>query len=144
MQRRTVRLASRLHASVYRATGGRVGHHVAGIDTLLLTTTGNRTGKRRTVPLLYLEDGARLVVIASYGGRPHHPDWYRNLEADPRAIAQVQGRIFDVVTETATGGDRDHLWSRALEAWPGYADYQAKTDRPIPVVWLRVEAWRTA
>ena len=142
MQRKAVRIASQVHSLVYRATGGRIGHHVAGIDTLLLTTTGARTGRTRTVPLLYLEDDGHLVIVASYGGRPHHPDWYRNLEAEPRAIVQVRGRILDVVAETVSDDTRDRLWNRALEAWPAYAEYQERTDRLIPLVRLRPEAWR--
>jgi deazaflavin-dependent oxidoreductase (nitroreductase family) len=103
---------------------------------LLLTTTGNRSGRHRTVPLLYLSDGDSLVVFASYGGRHHHPAWYHNLLADPRADVRIRGRRHRVVARIASGPTRDRLWNRAVSAYDGFAVYQSRTDREIPVVLL--------
>jgi deazaflavin-dependent oxidoreductase (nitroreductase family) len=103
---------------------------------LLLTTRGRRTGTPHTVPLLYLRDGEALVVIASWGGRPNHPHWYLNLEADAQANVQVLGKTWDVTAAPMEAEERDQWWSRIVEAYGGYAAYQARTDRPIPVVRL--------
>ena len=137
MQRRTVRLLSRLHSAAYRVTRGRIGHHGFGIDCLLLTTTGRRTGMKRTVPLLYLRDGSNYVVIASFGGRPQHPDWYFNLQRDPRAEIQVGGWRSEVKAFSVSPAERGELWDRAVAAWPAYLDYQARTDRQIDLIALR-------
>jgi deazaflavin-dependent oxidoreductase (nitroreductase family) len=131
-----VRLVSRLHAALLRASRGRLGRRLVDNDMLLLTTRGHRSGGRHAVPLLYLREGASLVVIASYGGRHHHPDWYRNLLADPEAEAQVGGTRVPVRARPAHGRERRRLWERATAAYPGYARYQARTDREIPVVVL--------
>lgn len=131
-----MRRLSRLHRALYRATGGLIGRRLVDNDILLLTTTGSRTGRRHTVPLLYLRDGERLVVIASYGGRDHHPQWFHNLVADPKARVQVRSRSFGVRASTAGPEERADWWPRIVEANPGYADYQAKTRREIPVVFL--------
>jgi deazaflavin-dependent oxidoreductase (nitroreductase family) len=103
---------------------------------LLLTTTGRLTGKAHTVPLLYLVDDDRFVVFASWGGRKSHPEWYLNLVADPRAIVQVRSRRQPVTAITAEAGERDRLWARAEAAYSGYAEYQTRTSREIPVVLL--------
>lgn len=104
---------------------------------LLLTTTGRRSGKPHTVPLLFLEHGRGYAVIASYGGRPHHPDWYFNLRAEANATVHVDGRRVPVSARDATAEEREDLWSRAVLAYPGYDDYQARTGRAIPVVTLQ-------
>lgn len=98
---------------------------------------GNRTRRRRTVPLLYLREDSDYVVIASYGGRPHHPDWYLNLVQQPRARIQVGRFRTAVEASTVNGPDRNRLWSWAVAAWPDYEQYQARTTREIPVVRLR-------
>jgi F420H(2)-dependent quinone reductase len=97
----TARRLSRLHRGIYRLTRGRVGKRLVRNDMLLLTTTGARSGKPHTVPLLYLRDGDTLVVIASWGGRPYHPDWYHNLLAHPVATVRVRSRTWDVRARTA-------------------------------------------
>jgi deazaflavin-dependent oxidoreductase (nitroreductase family) len=104
---------------------------------LLLTTRGRVSGDAHTVPLLYLQDADRLAVVASYGGRPHHPDWYLNLVAQPRCTVQVEGERRIMTATTAGPDDRSRWWQAALAAHPGYADYQAKTDREIPIVVMR-------
>jgi deazaflavin-dependent oxidoreductase (nitroreductase family) len=137
LPRRTVRALSGLHSALYRVTGGRVGRRLARHDMLLLTTTGRRSGRPHTVPLLYLRIKGDLAVLASYGGHPQHPDWYRNLLAEPRAEVQVDGERFPVTAHTADPAERRRLWALAVAEYPGYAGYQERTDRLIPVVLLR-------
>jgi len=136
MRRSTVQILSRLHSLAFRATGGRLGSRIAGIDVLLLTTTGNRTGATRTVPLLYLRDDLDYIVVASYGGRPHHPDWYLNLLADPEARIRVDGEHFTVGSATLSVEEREIWWKRAVAEWPDYEEYQGRTTRKIPLVRL--------
>jgi deazaflavin-dependent oxidoreductase (nitroreductase family) len=125
----------KVHVALYRASGGRLGGRVGnGVPVLLLTTTGRKTGKRRTTPLLYVEEGDRYVVVASVGGAPSHPAWY--LRSNPAAAIQVGGRKVAVTAETAGPEERARLWSRVTQIWPRYDDYQAKTRREIPVVIL--------
>ena len=100
MRDRTAKNLSALHVFLYRVSGGRVGRRLVDNDMLLLTTVGRKSGKPHTVPLLYLTDGDALVVIASWGGRPHHPDWYVNLQARPDATVQVLGRRWKVRADT--------------------------------------------
>ena len=134
----TVKALSRLHTLVYRASGGRVGRKLPGIDgpMLLLTTTGRVTGSPHTVPLLYLRVESSWVVVASFGGRPNHPEWYRNLVAEPAATIEVEGRTVPVRAQPATPEEKERLWQLALDAYPGYESYQARTERDIPLVWL--------
>jgi deazaflavin-dependent oxidoreductase (nitroreductase family) len=132
-----------VHAATYRASGGRLGPRLAGIDVLLLTTIGNRSGRQRTVPLLYLRDGADHIVVASYGGRPHHPDWFLNLEARPEAEVQVADRRFPVIASTLPPSERRVWWKCAVGEWPDFTVYQSRTDREIPLVRL-TPASRTA
>ena len=129
-------MLSTLHTTLYRATRGMIGRRLVNNDMLLLTTTGVATGDLHTVPLLYLSDGQRLIVIASYGGRPSHPQWYCNLLEEPSASAQILGDIRDVVATTMTAAERDLWWPRIVEAYGDYAVYQSRTERKIPVVWL--------
>ncbi|GAA4572151.1 nitroreductase/quinone reductase family protein [Planotetraspora kaengkrachanensis] len=122
----------------FRANEGRVGGPFEGARLLLLTTTGARSGAPHTVPVGYLPDGGeRVLIIASAGGGPEHPDWFRNLVANPRV--QVEDGAFTYEAEAAEleGDERDRAFARAAEADPGWADYQAKTSRLIPVVALR-------
>lgn len=137
LSRLTVRALSGLHIAVYRVTRGRVGRRLARHDMLILTTTGRQSGRPHTVPLLYLLVKGDLAVIASYGGHPSHPDWYRNLLAHPHAEVQVDGKRFPVTARTADPAERPRLWALAVAEYPGYAGYQEKTDRLIPVVLLR-------
>ncbi|GIH51054.1 deazaflavin-dependent oxidoreductase, nitroreductase family [Microbispora rosea] len=121
----------------FRANRGKVGGPFEGARLLLLTTTGARSGVRRTVPLGYLNDeGGRMLVIASAGGAPHHPAWYHNLRADPRVT--VETGVFTVEAEAAVleGEERERLFARAVEADSGWADYQARSGRVLPVVAL--------
>ena len=122
---------------VYRMTGGAVGRRLVDNDMLLLTTKGRRSGKRHTVPLLYISEDERLVVIASYGGRDLPPDWYLNLEADPRVVVELPGfRRREFRARTAGSAERAGWWPRVVEAYHDYATYQSRTGREIPVVFL--------
>ena len=136
MARRLLTLASQLHVRLYRLTGGRIGGRIKSAPVLLLTTTGRKSGKQRTTPLLYVEDGGRFVVIASVGGAPTHPAWYLNLGDDPSVTVQVGGRTTAATASTAPPDERARLWSRATSMYPQYDGYQARTRREIPVVIL--------
>jgi deazaflavin-dependent oxidoreductase (nitroreductase family) len=132
-----IRAMSALNTWAYRATGGRLGgRFLRGAPVLLLTTTGARTGQRRTAPLLYLRDGDRLVVVASKGGMSKHPLWYRNLLAHPEVEVEVGRERRTMVARTAGPEERAALWPRLVAMYRAYADYQARTPREIPVVVL--------
>jgi deazaflavin-dependent oxidoreductase (nitroreductase family) len=120
----------------FRANHGQVGPPFEGARLLLLTTVGARTGKRRTTPVGYLPDGARKLIIASAGGAPAHPAWYYNLLAHPRVTVEDGLFTYQAEAVVVEGEERDRLFARAVEADPGWAAYQAKTARVIPVVAL--------
>jgi proline iminopeptidase len=125
------------HVRRYRETGGTVGHIWRnGSTILLLTTTGRATGEKRTVPLIYAQDGPRYVIVASKGGAPDHPGWYKNLAKNPDVELQVKDEVFRARARTAAGEERARLWRKANEVWPSYDDYAKKTPREIPVVVL--------
>lgn len=124
------------HRLVYRITGGRVAGSAAGMPVLLLTTTGRRSGLARTTPLTFLRDGDDIVLIASFGGSDVPPAWSVNLRADPRASVTI-GRVRTRVTaRIAADLERERLWPLVTLAHPGYARYQQRTTRRIPVVLL--------
>jgi deazaflavin-dependent oxidoreductase (nitroreductase family) len=125
------------HVRRYRETDGEVGHTwKRGSKILLLTTTGRRTGKPTTTPLIYEQAGDDYVVVASKGGAPAHPGWYRNLAKNPEVRVQVQGDVFPAQARTAEGEERKRLWKLATQQWPDYDAYQTRTRREIPVVVL--------
>lgn len=125
------------HVRRYRETGGEVGHiWREGSTILLLTTTGRKTGEKRTVPLIYAKDGDRYVIVASKGGAPEHPGWYQNIEKEPVVELQVMGDVFQARARNAQGEERERLWRLANTVWRYYDDYAKKTDREIPVVVL--------
>jgi len=121
---------------MYRITGGVIGRRLVDNDILLLTTRGRATGREHTVPLLYLRDGECLVVIASYGGRDRHPEWYLNLLDEPAVTAQTGRNLRSFQARTATEDEREMWWPRVVAAYSDYAVYQGRTDREIPVVML--------
>ena len=131
-----VRFLGRMHVRLYRLTGGRFVGRVGRAPILLLTTIGRRSGEPRTAPLLYLRDGERLAIVASFGGHPKHPVWYLNLTANPEVSVQVGRDRFDAAARTATPEERERLWPLFVEMYPGYAGYQEKTTREIPIVLL--------
>jgi proline iminopeptidase len=125
------------HVRRYRETGGEIGHiWKEGSTVLLLTTKGRKTGKDRTTPLIYARDGDRYVIVASKGGAPEDPGWYRNLQQSPEVELQVLGEVFPARARTADGEERARLWQKVNEVWPHYAEYAERTDREIPVVVL--------
>jgi deazaflavin-dependent oxidoreductase (nitroreductase family) len=124
------------HVRVYLETTGERGYHWRGTTILLLTTEGRTSGESRTTPLIHRTDGGRWVVVASKGGAPDNPSWFENLRANPQAAIQVMGEKVPVRAATAEGEERSRLWSLMTEVWPAYDEYQARTDREIPVVVL--------
>ena len=131
-----MQFASRVHTLAYRATRGQVGGHLGGLPILLLTTVGRKTGKRRTKPLVYLRDGDELVLVASNGGSDRSPSWFWNLRANNADMVQINGEREPVVAATATKSERYRLWPEVVSLWPGYAKYQERTKRVIPLVLL--------
>jgi proline iminopeptidase len=125
------------HVRVYRETGGQVGHDwKQGSKILLLTTKGRTSGEPRTTPLIYEADGDRYVIVASKGGAPEDPGWYRNLAKEPDVELQVWDEVFPARARTAEGEERERLWKLAAVQWPDYDEYVKRTDRQIPVVVL--------
>ncbi|HUO75223.1 MAG TPA: nitroreductase family deazaflavin-dependent oxidoreductase [Solirubrobacteraceae bacterium] len=125
------------HVRAYRETDGEQGYRWRGGTTiLLLSTTGRSSGAERTTPLIFRPDEDRWVVVASKGGSPDHPDWYKNLEANPNVLIQVKSERVPVRARTAHGDERARLWELMAESWPAYREYQRRTDREIPVVVL--------
>jgi deazaflavin-dependent oxidoreductase (nitroreductase family) len=122
---------------LYRRSGGRIGGRMFGGPILLLTTTGRRSGRTWTVPLLYQPDGDRWVIIASNGGSPRHPAWWLNLRAQPQATIQVGRETHAVTATAATGAERERLWQLMTAMFKGYDGYVRKTTRRIPVVVLQ-------
>ncbi|HLI70751.1 MAG TPA: nitroreductase family deazaflavin-dependent oxidoreductase [Ktedonobacteraceae bacterium] len=121
----------------YTSTGGRIGGKTNGGDVLLLTTTGRKSGKKRTVPLIYIMDGPAYVITASAGGGDKNPGWFFNIRSNPRATIQVKDKRLDVAGEVAGSEKRAELWARLTAALPFYGDYQKRTKREIPMVILR-------
>jgi proline iminopeptidase len=133
------------HANRYLASGGSEGHmykiNVPGrgeitAPALLLTTIGRKSGEKFIFPLFYGTDGGSYIVVASKGGAPEHPGWYRNILANPDVDVQVATKKLKARARTVEGEERSRLWKKALQFWPPYADYALKTDREIPVVVL--------
>ena len=116
---------------------GKVGGPFAGAPMILVTHTGAKSGTQRTNPLVYLKDGDRYLVFGSKGGSTKHPDWYRNLVANPDASVEIGAEKFDVVAEVLTGEERDHLYEKQAKIMPQFAEYQSRAGRTIPVVALK-------
>jgi deazaflavin-dependent oxidoreductase (nitroreductase family) len=132
------------HVRAYRETDGQTGYLWNGATTLLLTTTGRRTGEQRTSALIFARDGDDYLVVASMGGAPRHPVWYLNLQADPNAEIQVKGEHLSVLARTASDDEKPRLWRIVNEQWPNYDVYQSRTERDIPVVVLTPTGERRA
>ena len=130
------RLTGRGHRLVLRLGRGRVASSHRGVPVGLLTTTGARTGKRREVPLMYLPDAGRFVVVAANSGLHRHPSWFHNLVAHPDATFTVRGRAHPVHARVVTGAERDELWRRMVPHNPLWAAFQELTERQTPVVSL--------
>jgi deazaflavin-dependent oxidoreductase (nitroreductase family) len=124
------------HTRRYVTSNGADGHLWKGVQTLVLTTRGRRSGRLRRNALIYGTDGDAFVVVASYGGAPENPAWYSNLAADPNVTVQVGADVFAAVARTADGQEKERLWPVMATIWPDFDDYRKKTDRDIPVVLL--------
>lgn len=127
-------LFGEVHVRRYLETGGAEGHDWQGTQVLILTTTGRKSGMPRDTPLIYGTDGDSY--LASYGGADRSPAWYHNLVASPDVLVQVKDEQFAARARTADAAEKARLWPTMVEHWPRYDDYQAKTDRDIPVVVL--------
>jgi deazaflavin-dependent oxidoreductase (nitroreductase family) len=133
----TSRIVTRLHPFVYRLTGGRwVFGRNFGVLNVIVVTTGRRTGRTREIPLFGFEDGDRVIVIGSNAGDGHEPAWVGNLRARPSAHLRIGRELRAVVASEADGEERHRLWRLAVDGYPGYALYQHRTTRHIPVVVL--------
>lgn len=126
----------RLAVWLYQRTGGRIGGRMRGAPVLLLTTTGRRSGRPWTVPVMYQQDGDGWVVIASNGGSDRHPAWWLNLRARPEGTVQIGSGTFPVAAARTSGAQRERLWRKMVDAYPGYDAYLTKTRRKMPVVLL--------
>ncbi len=130
------RFVTALNTLAYRLTDGRVAGQFFGAPVLLLHTIGRKTGRLRITPLCYVRDGERLVLIGSNGGAARDPAWLHNLRARPRALIQLGADRIEVRARDAEPDERERLWQRAVAMYPGYAEYQRRTDRRIPLVVL--------
>jgi F420H(2)-dependent quinone reductase len=125
------------HTVLYRGTGGLIGHRFpGGPPMLLLDHVGAKSGRKRTTPLAYLADGEDLVIVASKGGHPRHPAWFHNLRSNPAATVQVGSVRRAIQARVASPEERRRLWPRVVQAYSGYAGYQDRTEREIPLVIL--------
>jgi proline iminopeptidase len=125
------------HVRRYRETGGEVGHNWReGSTVLLLTTTGRTTGEKRTTPLIYAKDGDHYIIVASKGGAPDDPGWYKNIQKTPEVELQVMADHFPARARMAKGPERERLWRKTNEVWPHYDEYAKRTSREIPVIVL--------
>jgi len=124
------------HTRRYKETDGEVGHDWQGTHTLLLTTTGRKTGEKRELPLIYGKHGDAYLVVASKGGADTPPAWYLNLKANPEVEVQVKGERFKARAREATPEEKPEMWKTMTAEWPAYDDYQKKTEREIPVIVL--------
>jgi len=138
---RILRAMSQANVFVYRATGGRIGGKwrvgsafPRGVPVCLVTTTGRRTGRPRTLPLLFLPDGDRVILVASQGGLPKNPLWYLNIKANPDVTVQVGKRERKMRARTASPQERAELWPKLVAMYADFDSYQARTEREIPVV----------
>lgn len=143
-RRWAIRGLSKAHLAVHRVTRGRVLGSVAGMPVLLLTTTGRRSGKARTTPLTFFRDGTDLIVIASNGGADRPPDWWLNLRQTPRAVVRIGTDTMVVTARLASEQERERLWVVITATYAGYARYQERTTRRIPVVLLTPEGPQVA
>jgi deazaflavin-dependent oxidoreductase (nitroreductase family) len=135
-----VSLMSALNTWVYRATRGRIGgRFLRGAPVLLLNTIGRKSGRPRTAPLLYLKEGDAYVIVASKGGMSHHPQWFRNLLANPRVEIELGDQTIAAIARHASNAEKAALWPKLVAMYPDYESYQARTTRNIPVVILTPE-----
>lgn len=120
----------------FRSNAGQVGGNFAGAPLLLLHTVGARSGQERVNPMMYQDLGGAVAVFASKAGAPTNPDWFHNLRANPKVTAEIGSETREFRARTAVGDERERIWRKQKQDYPGFADYEAKTDRAIPVVIL--------
>lgn len=130
-------LFTNVQVSLYRLSGGSIAGTFRGVPVLLLTTTGRKTGKKRTKPLLYLKDNDQVVLVASHAGASTHPTWWRNLQHNPYAEIQIKRTVQQVKAREATPEERERLWPKLVALYPDYETYQKRTTRTIPIVLLQ-------
>lgn len=135
--RSLIRLVTWIHRQLYQWSGGFIGGLIAGAPQLLLTTVGRKSGRHFTVPLLCLPYGADLVVVASYGGCAEAPQWWKNLQVNPRGWVQLGRHRWEIHAEKASEELKSELWPVFCQYYPGYLEYQDRTDRTIPLIVLR-------
>ena len=122
------------HVDRYLTTGGAEGYEWRGAQCVILTTVGRKTGSLRRTPLIRIRDGQRYLLVASMGGAPRHPEWYLNLVANPEVTIQDRDEVHQMKARTAASAEKAGLWRVAVSQWPDYDDYQANTEREIPLV----------
>ncbi|WP_137876191.1 nitroreductase family deazaflavin-dependent oxidoreductase [Rhodococcus sp. Q] len=139
--RTIIKWMSKSNVVAYRLTGGRIGGKWRvgsaaknGLPICLLTTIGRKSGEPRVSPLLFLEDGDRVILVASQGGQPKNPLWYLNLKANPTVTVQIRSRVRTLTANVADDAERSELWPKLVAMYPEFDDYQSWTDRKIPVV----------
>lgn len=133
------KLVMAIHVFLYRLTGGRFGGQMRDFKVLLLTTTGRKSGQKRTTPLGYFDYDGGYVITASNAGLPRNPGWYYNLKSKPQVTVQVKDRVMTAVAEEAQSDLRNQLWGQLIEQAPSYGDYEKSTTREIPMIILRPE-----
>ncbi|MET0500686.1 MAG: nitroreductase family deazaflavin-dependent oxidoreductase [Candidatus Binatia bacterium] len=133
---RTIRLIGRLHAWLWKLTGGKLGNAFGEFPFLMLITRGRKTGRERTTPVLYFRYGEALIIVASFGGNDMHPGWYLNLESCPEADVTINGERRQLRARKVSPEEKQLIWPRLIERYPNFAIYQQRTDRQIPLLWL--------
>ena len=140
---RTIRLIGRLHAWVWKLTGGKLGNAFGRAPFMMLTTRGRITGRERTTPVLYLQDGADLIVVASFGGNDMYPAWFLNLERCPEAEVIINDERQRLLATRISPEKKRLIWPRLIEMYPNFAIYQQRTQREIPLLRLSDRADRS-
>ncbi|MGE0307390.1 MAG: nitroreductase family deazaflavin-dependent oxidoreductase [Acidimicrobiia bacterium] len=128
------------HVRVYQETNGEVGYMWNGAPILLLTTIGRKSGQPRTIPIIFGTDGEDILLIGSVGGAPKHPDWYFNIQANPRVRIQIKDKVFEATARDATAEEKPRLWKLMTDIWPNYDVYTTRTTRVIPLVIVTPDA----
>jgi len=133
---KTIRLMARIHGWLWKLGGGKLGNSMGKAPFLMLTTKGRKTGRARTTPVLYLQDGADFILVASFGGNDMHPAWYLNLEHCPEAEVTVKGEHRRVSAGKLSPEEKKLIWPRLVELYPQFTSYQRRTSREIPLMRL--------
>jgi F420H(2)-dependent quinone reductase len=139
---KTIRLIGRLHAWLWKLTGGKLGNVFGRAPFMMLTTRGRKTGCERTTPVLYLQHGGDLIVVASFGGNDMHPAWYLNLERCPEAEVIINGERRRLLAYKVSHEEKGLIWPRLIKMYPNFATYQQRTRREIPLLRLSDRADR--